>query len=104
MRPDDLNGAEHLARVIDEVFKCPTREEPGEGWTTASEASAAAIGAQLAVLDDANSTGTGRAAADELFIETIEVTGLLHGNLVRQIVHAGSRGGLLEPLADARAP
>ena len=101
LSPEDSARAEFLATVIDEVFTTPTGEEPGDAEATAAEALEAAVGTQLAVLDDANRTGVNRSAADELDISTAELTEKLYGHLARQISSAGSRGGPLEPLANA---
>jgi hypothetical protein len=101
LRPGNPQRAEHLARVIDELFKIPTREDSSDALTTAAEALEASIGVQLAVLDDASMTGVGSTAADELEISTVELTEKIYGHLRRQILFSGSRGGTLEPLANA---
>jgi len=100
LRPGDPEGAEHLARVIDEFFKTPIRENAHNADATASDALTAAIAAQFAVLDDASMTGVGRTAADELEVSSVELAEKLDGHLRRQIVFSGSRGGPLEPLAN----
>lgn len=101
LSPEEPARADYLATVIDDLFKAPIREEPGDANTAAAEALAAAVGAQLAILDNASITGVNRSAADELGISTKELTEKLYGNLVRQISYTGSRGGPLEPLANA---
>ena len=98
--PGDAIAAEHLARVIDELFTAPTREGACDADATASEALETSIGAQLAVLDDVSMTGVGQSAADSLDVTTVELTENLYGHLCQQIVFLGSRGGPLEPLAN----
>jgi hypothetical protein len=98
--PGDAMAAEHLARVIDELFTAPTQDGARDAEETASQALEASIGAQLAVLDDASMTGVGQSAADTLEISTVELAGKLYGHLRQQIVFLGSRGGPLEPLAN----
>jgi hypothetical protein len=102
LSPEDPARADFLASVIDELFKAPTGEEPGDAAATATEALKAAVGAQLVVvLEDASRTGVGRSAAEELGVSSAELTEKLYTNLVRQISHTGSRGGPLEPLSNA---
>jgi hypothetical protein len=67
---------------------------------TASQALESAIGAQLAILDDASITGVDQSAADLLDVSTVELTEKLYEHLCQQIVLLGSRGGPLEPLAN----
>ena len=98
--PGDAMAAEHLARVIDELFTAPTRDGARDAEETASQALEASIGAQLAILDDASMTGVSQSAADALEISTVELTEKLYGHLCQQIVFLGSRGGPLEPLAN----
>jgi hypothetical protein len=65
--PDDPQGADHLARVIDQVFQqTPTPAESLAGPVMLLEGLQAGIAGQLAVLDDAGLTGTGRSSADVL--------------------------------------
>lgn len=58
------------------------------------------IDGQLAVLDDAGLTGTGRSSADVLGVPGIVLAGRLTRYLVREIIVCGSGGGPLTPLAD----
>ncbi|TWF73384.1 hypothetical protein [Kitasatospora viridis] len=98
--PGDEEAAEHLARVINELFEAPTRGGARDADVTASQALEAAIGAQLAVLDDASMTGVDQSAADSLGVSAGELTARLYERLCQQIVLLGSRGGPLEPLAN----
>jgi hypothetical protein len=66
---------------------------------TLLEALQAGVAGQLAVLDDASLTGTGRSSAEVLGLSVRTLTDKLTGHLVREIVVRGSRGGPLEPLA-----
>lgn len=99
LRPDDAEQAEDLARVIDQVFGEPVPGEPLAYSATVLEALQAGIAAQLAVLDDASLTGTGRSSADVLGVPGTVVAQELTGHLLREIVARGSRGGPLFPLA-----
>jgi len=98
--PGDAVTAEHLARVIDEVFTAPTRDDACDPDASASQALETSICAQLAVFDDASMTGVGQSAAEALEISTVELTEKLYGHLRQQIIFRGSRGGPLEPLAN----
>jgi hypothetical protein len=100
LRPGDEMAAENLARVIDELFKVPTRDDVHDADASASQALVTSISAQFAVLDDACMTGVGQSAADSLEVSTAELTEKLYGHLRQQIVLLGSRGGPLAPLAN----
>ena len=60
----------------------------------------AGIASQLAVLDDADRTGTGQSAAAILGVSAAVLAEKLTGYLVREIMFRGSGGGPLTPLAD----
>jgi hypothetical protein len=64
----------------------------------------AGVARQLAVLDDAELTGTGHSSADVLDVSGTVVADRLTGHLVREIIVRGSGGGPLTPLADQLNP
>jgi hypothetical protein len=98
---DDPQGAEHLARVIDQVFQQPQAvEESLTGHPTLLQGLQAGVIARLAVLDDADITGTQSSSAELLGISVRELTDLLIGQLLRELVMRGAGGGPLAPLAD----
>ena len=70
------------------------------GRATVLEALQAGIAAQLAVLDDADITGTGQSSADVLGVPGSLVAERLAAHLVREIIRRGSGGGPLAPLAN----
>lgn len=100
LRPGDERGAEHLASVINEVFKVPPREVANHTDATVSQALDAAIAAQFGVFDDPSLTGVGRSAAEELEVSNVELGEVLSAHLRRQIAFAGSHGGPLAALAN----
>jgi hypothetical protein len=98
--PDDVRHAEHVAAVIDQVFRTPI----SDGLLVPRHATMliaieAGITSQLAVLDDAALTGTGLSSADVLGISTDAIADKLNGHLIQQIILRATRGGALEPLA-----
>jgi hypothetical protein len=98
---DDPQGAEHLARVIDQVFQQPQAvEESLTGHPTLLQGLQAGVIVRLAVLDDADITGTQSSSAELLGISVRELTDLLIGQLLRELVIRGAGGGPLAPLAD----
>ncbi len=99
LRPDNAERAEDLARVGDQVFDEPLPCEPLAYSATVLEALQAGIAAQLAVLDDASLTGTGRSSADVLGVPGTVPAQKRTGHLLREIVACGSRDGPLFPLA-----
>ena len=99
LRPGDDERAEHVALVISQVFREPVSAAPLAGHQTMLEALQAGIAGQLAVLDDASLTGQGQSSADLLGVPGTVLAGKLTGNLRREIVARGLRGGALEPLA-----
>jgi TPR repeat protein len=98
LRPDDAEQAENVAMVISQVFNGTVQEAPLARSATLLEALQEGIAEQLRVLDDASLTGTGQSSADVLGIPGTEVATRLTGQLLREIVARGSRGGPLEPL------
>jgi WD domain, G-beta repeat len=100
LRPDDQEQAEHVARVISEVFSEPVPYAQFAWRETVLEALRAGIAGQLAVLDDADLTGTGQSSADVLGIPAETLVTNLTAHLFREIIVRGARGGPLEPLAN----
>lgn len=99
LRPDDDGQSEHLTQVISQVFSPSVSSGPLARCETVLEELQASITRQLAVLDNANLTGAGQSSADVLQIPTSVIVAELTGNLLREIVSRGARGGPLEPLA-----
>ena len=99
LRPDNDEQAQHVARVISQVFAGPVPDAPAAGQETVLEGLQAGIAGQLAVLDDASLTGTGQSSADVLEVRGTVLAERLTYHLLREIVIRGSRGGPLEPLA-----
>jgi hypothetical protein len=92
--------AEQVAMVISEVFRDPVPAAPLAGPVMLLEGLQAGIAGQLAVLDDAELTGTGQSSADVLGVRGTVLADRLTGHLVREIIVRGSGGGALTPLAD----
>jgi tetratricopeptide (TPR) repeat protein len=99
LRPDDDRQAGHLAIVVSEVFTAPAEASLLDKSATLLEGLQAEVAGQLAPLDDADLTGTGRSSADLLEVPAGLLAEKLAGHLVREIVIRGARGGPLEPLA-----
>jgi NACHT domain len=97
--PGDDEQAEHLAMVVSEVFGEPVPVSRLAADMTVLEALQAGIAGQLAVLDDASLTGTGRSSAEVLGVSGGVVAKKLTAHLLREIVTRGARGGPLFPLA-----
>jgi len=100
LRPHDAEQAEHVALVISQVFDGPVPVAWLAGHATVLEALHAGIAGQLAVLDDASLTGTGKSSAEVLGVPGKLLAENLAGHLLREIVTRGARGGPLEPLAN----
>ena len=100
MSPAGGEQAGQVAMVISEVFRDPVPDAPLAGPVMLLEGLQAGIAAQLAVLDDAGLTGTGRSSADVLGVPGAVLADRLTGHLVREIFVRGSGGGPLTPLAD----
>ena len=97
--PGDDEQAEQLAMVVSEVFGEPVPLARLAADATVLEALLAGIARQLAVLDDASLTGTGRSSAEVLGVPGGVVAEKLTAHLLRDIVTRGARGGALFPLA-----
>ena len=89
-----------LAMVISEVFGEPVPGAALAGQQTLLEGLQAGVAGQLAVLGDADVTGTGQSSAEVSGVPAGVVAERLAGYLVREIMLRGSRGGPLAPLAD----
>jgi len=98
-QPGDAERAAELALVISHVFHEAVPAVLPAGTVTLLEALRAAIAGQLAVLDDASLTGTGSSAAESLGVTAAELAESLTGQLLREIVLRGARGGPLFALA-----
>jgi tetratricopeptide (TPR) repeat protein len=97
------SGGEHagqVAMVIGEVFRDPVPDAPLAGPVMLLEGLQTGIAGQLAVLDDAEVTGTGQSSADVLGVPGSVLADKLTRHLVREIIVRGSGGGPLTPLAD----
>jgi tetratricopeptide (TPR) repeat protein len=99
LRPGDPESAAELALVISHVFQQAVPAALPAGTVTLLEALRTAIAGQLAVLDDASLTGTGRSAAQALGVTATQLAESLTGQLLREIVLRGARGGPLFALA-----
>ena len=91
--------ADDVARVIGEVFRGAIPEAPSAGQATLLQALHEEIARQLAVLNDAELTGTGQSSADALGVPGTVLAEKLTGHLVREIFRRALRGGPLTPLA-----
>jgi hypothetical protein len=98
--PGGGRPAEHLAMVVDQVFAEPIPAASAVGHSTLLEALHAGIAAQLAPLDDAELTGTGKSSAELLSVLGANVAEQLARQLVQEIIGRGARGGPLAPLAN----
>ncbi len=100
MSPAGGEQAGQVAMVISEVFRDPAPDAPLGGPVMLLESLQAGIAGQLAVLDDAELTGTVQSSADVLGVPGTVLADRLTGHLVREIIVRGSGGGPLTPLAD----
>jgi hypothetical protein len=91
---------QHLAAVLDQVFRPPMQTAPLEGQPTILQALEAGIAARLAVLGDAELTGTGESSAQALGLAVEQIEQALVRNVIQEIFSRGARGGPLAPLAD----
>ena len=98
--PSGGEQAGQVAMVISEVFRDPAPDAPLAGPVMLLEGLQVRIAGQLAVLDDAELTGTGQSSADVLGVPGTVLADRLTGHLVREIIVRGSVGGPLTPLAD----
>ena len=92
--------ARQVAMVINQVFGHPVPDAPLAGPVMLLEGLQAGIAGQLAVLDNAELTGTGQSLADVLGVPGAVLADRLTYHLVREIIVRGSGGGPLAPLAD----
>jgi tetratricopeptide (TPR) repeat protein len=100
-RADDMRGADHLARVIDQVFqRTPTPMESLPGHATLLQGLKTGLGARLAILGDEYITGTGQSSAELLGISIPVIQELLTHRLLGEMLARGASGGPLAPLAD----
>jgi len=99
LAPGGGEQAEHAAMVISQVFGAPAVEGQAAGQATLLEELQAGAAGKLAVLDDAELTGTGQSSASLLGTSGAALAAALAAHLVREIMVRGSRGGPLEPLA-----
>ena len=100
LSPSDSHRAGQIALVIREVFRAPVPDPPLAGVATLATELQAGIAGQLAVLDDADLTGTWQSSAEVLGVPGAVLADRLTGHLMREIMFRGSRGGPLTPLAD----
>ena len=98
--PSGGEQAGQVAIVINEIFRDPVWAAPLAGPLMLLEGLQAGIAGQLAVLDDAELTGTGQSSADVLGVPGAVLADRLTAHLVREIIVRGSGGGPLAPLAD----
>jgi hypothetical protein len=99
LRPADGQVADELAMIISEVFSVAMPDALPAGRATLLDALQAGIASQLASLDDASLTNTGRSSADVLGIPATVLAEKLTSHMVREIVVRGAGGGPLQPLA-----
>jgi hypothetical protein len=97
---DDALGADHLARVIDQVFQtAPTPAESMADHATLLQGLQAGVAARLAVLGDMAITGTGQSSTEVLGVSVPTLEDLLTEQLLREVVARGASGGPLTSLA-----
>jgi tetratricopeptide (TPR) repeat protein len=94
--PKDAERADELTMIIRQVFAEPVPAEHLAEHETVLEALRAGVAGQLAVLDDADLTGTGRSSAAVLGVSGTVLAEKLTSHLLREIVGRAARG---EPLA-----
>ena len=99
LRPNDDAQAEHVARVISQVFGEPAPSAPLTRHRTVLEALQAEVAGQLAVLSDASLTDTGQSSLEVLEVPASVMAEKLTSHLLREIVSRGARGGPLFPSA-----
>ena len=100
MSPSGGEQPGRVAMVISEVFRDRVPIAQRAGPVMLLEGLRAGIAGQLAVLDDAELTGTGQSSADVLGLPGAVLADRLTGHLLREIIVRGSGGGALTPLAD----
>lgn len=93
LAPPGEERAEQLAMVVSEVFREPVPDAALAGQATLLQALQAGIAANLAVLDDATLTGTGRSSAELLGVSDGVLAEALADHLVREIMLRGLGAG-----------
>ena len=96
----DQRKARDVALVIREVFAGQVPAGSLASGETTLEVLRAGVARQLAVLDDAQVTGTWQSSADVLGLRAGILAEKLAGHLVSAVIAAGSQGGPLFPLAN----
>ena len=86
--------------VINEVFSATRPDTHWSGKVTLLEALRAGVTRQLAPLDDPDLTGTGTSSMELLGVSGAVLVERLISHLIKEILTAGLRGGVLAPLAD----
>jgi tetratricopeptide (TPR) repeat protein len=97
--PGDEDRAGRVAMVVGEVFAAAVPGAVLAGPGTVLEGLQAGIAGQLAVLDDAELTGTGMSSGDVLGVSGGVLAEQLSRHLLAEIAARGVRGGPLFPLA-----
>jgi hypothetical protein len=100
MSPSGSVSADQVAMVISDAFRYPVPVAPLARPTTLLEGLQAEIARQLAVLDNAELTDTGRTSVVFPGVPVTVLAYRLTGHLVQEIIIRGSSGGPLAPLAD----
>lgn len=96
----DQRKARDVALVIREVFAGQVPAGSLASRETTLEVLRAGVAQQLAVLDDAQVTGTWQSSADVLGLQAGMLAEKLADHLVSAVIAAGSQGGPLFPLAN----
>jgi tetratricopeptide (TPR) repeat protein len=97
--PDSSDSAEQLALVIDRAFGQATKLATPMRSATLLQALQDAIAVKLSLVAEAELTGAGEWSADLPELRVSALAERLSGNLLREIVVRGVRGGPLHPLA-----
>ena len=96
----DQRKTRDVALVIREVFAGQVPAGSLADGETTLEVLRTGVARQLAVLDDAQVTGTGQSSADVLDVRAGVLAEKLADHLVSAVIAAGSQGGPLFPLAN----
>ena len=101
LRPEGGAQTEELAMVVSQVFgePLPLPDISSGEQTTLLQTLRAGIYGQLAIMGDADLTGTEQSSAEALGVSLAALSEKLTSHLLREIIVRGSRGGPLEPLA-----
>lgn len=97
--PGGGEGAGVLATVVSEVFGRHLPALATAGDSTLLERLQSGIASQVAVLDDASLTGTGRSSSQLLGVSGAAIARSLTSHLVSEIKARAERGGPLTPVA-----